>query len=410
MSSRLFLFALCLIGAFQWTAVVVQAQELKFRSPRVADASTSVGREITRGTNRQSDPPSLAPPPARSRPHVGSAITQISRGNGELPNEHGQKWLEYDISPYTARVTSTSRPEQALVDWILRETGTEVWFSEPVGLLSASRDKLLVYHTEEMQEVVGQIVDRFVSSQAETHAFAMRLVTVGNPNWRSRALSLMRNVSAQSPGVDAWLLSKENAAILINELRKRTDFREHNSPNLVIHNGQSQTIARTRPRNYVHSVLLRENTFPGFEMEMGQIQEGYSLQISPLLSLDERTVDAVIRCHIDQVEKLIPISVEVPGIAPQRQAVQVQVPQMVSWRLHERFRWPSDQVLLLSCGVVASPAADRPNPLGLQNLLTTSPGRADALLFLESKGRASQTLIESGRTADRSNPNYRGRY
>jgi hypothetical protein len=161
----------------------------------------------------------------------------------------------------------------------------------------------------------------------------------------------------------------------------------------------------------VHSVLLRENTFPGFEMEMGQIQEGYSLQFSPLLSLDERTVDAVIRCHIDQVEKLIPVSVEVPGVIPSRPPmIQVQVPQIVSWRLHERFRWPTDQVLLLSCGVVASPSADKSNPLGLQNLLATSPGRADALLFLENKGKASQTLIDPPRTADRTDPNYRGRY
>jgi hypothetical protein len=162
----------------------------------------------------------------------------VSSGEGVLPNEHGQIWREYDISPYTAHVTSTSHPEQAIIDWILRETGTEVWFSEPVGLLSASREKLIVYHTQAMHDTVREVVDRFVISQAESQAFGMRLVTVGNPNWRSRALPLMRSVTAQSPGVDAWLLSKENAAILINELRKRTDFREHNSPSLVIRDSQ----------------------------------------------------------------------------------------------------------------------------------------------------------------------------
>lgn len=34
---------------------------------------------------------------------------------------------------------------------------------------------------------------------------------------------------------------------------------------------------------------------------------------------------------------------------------QINVPQVASWRLHERFRWPADEVLLLSCGVVAAP-------------------------------------------------------
>lgn len=389
------------IGCCAWSTEA--SAQLQFREPGGAAPAS-----------RQPAPPLLSE--ARREPAItpvsnSPAITRTSSGDGLLPNDHGQKLVEYDITPYTSRVTSTARPEQAIVDWILRETGTEVWFSDPIGFLNANRNKLTVYHTPEMHEVVQEITDRFVSSKAESHAFGLRLITIGNPNWRGRALSLMRNVSVQSPGVDAWLLSKENAAILLSELRKRTDFREHNSPNLVVHNGQSQTITRTRPRNYVHSVMLRENTFPGFEVEMAQIQEGYSLQISPLLSLDEQTIDAVIRCHIDQVEKLVPISVEVPGVQPKRPAVQVQVPQMVSWRLHERFRWPTDQVLLLSCGVVATPDAERPNPLGLPKLLsTTSAGRADALLFLESKGTASQALMEPARTAGRNSPNYRGRY
>src|SRR4051812_26459395 len=32
---------------------------------------------------------------------------QVSKGAGTLPNEHGQVWREYDISPYTMRVESS---------------------------------------------------------------------------------------------------------------------------------------------------------------------------------------------------------------------------------------------------------------------------------------------------------------
>lgn len=385
------------------------SQNLRFRD--VDSRATGNSRPVAETASAESAitrPPISLAPTERGGSTTTPAITQVSQGDGVLPYDHGQKFYEYDISPYTSRVTSTERPEQAIVDWILRETGTEVWFTEPVGLLNASRDRLLVYHTPEMHQVIRETVDRFVSSRAESHAFRLRLVTVGNPNWRSKALPLMRSVTVQSAGVDAWLLSKENATILLTELRKRTDCREHNSPNLIIHNGQSQTITRTRPRNYVHSVHLRENAFPGYEMEMGQIQEGFSLQISPLLSLDQKTVDAVIRCHIDQVEKLRPVTVDIPGLSLQRQAVQVQVPQMVSWRLHERFRWPTDQVLLLSCGVVATPSAEKTNPLDFANLLQSSAGRADALLFIESNGKASQTLVDPQQTADEGS--YRGRY
>jgi hypothetical protein len=383
----------------------------------VGQARTEVGTapQSNPGNATPTSPPlptsPAAVPPALSADRDATAArprAAVSEGDGNLPNTQGQIWREYDITPYTAQVTTTERPEQAILDWILRDTGTEVWFNEPLGILSANRQKLTVYHTPEMQELVHQIVDRFVISQAEQHAFALRLVTVGSPNWRSRSLALLRSVPVQSPGVDAWLLSKENAAVLLGELRKRSDCREQNAPNLLIHNGQSQTIGRMNPRNYVRSVSLTAG-FPGYQLESAQIQEGYSLQISPLLSLDKTTLDAVIKCNVDQVERLVDVPVDLAGVGGQRESVEIQVPQVVSWRLHERFRWPAQQVLVLSCGVVATPAAERTTVLGLPNLLLSSPGRADALLFIEMTGTASQSLLET-RSADRTTPNTGGRY
>jgi hypothetical protein len=128
------------------------------------------------------------------------------------------------------------------------------------------------------------------------------------------------------------------------------------------------------------------------------------------MSADGKTIDAVIQCHIDQVEKLVSIPIDLPAPGGQTQRVQVQVPQMVCWRLHERFRWPSSEVLLLSCGVVASPASDRATVLGLPSPLALGPGRADALLFIESKGKASQTLIGAEQTATGASATYRNRY
>jgi hypothetical protein len=346
---------------------------------------------------------------------IHSPVTQVSKGSGTLPNEQGQVWREYDISPYTSRVTTTERPEQAVIDWILRETGTEVWFSEPLGILSASRDRLRVYHTPEMQRLVLDIVDRFVSSQADVHSFSLRLVSIGNPNWRTSALPLLQPVDVKAPGVEAWLLSKENAAVLIGQLRKRTDFRELNSPNLIVHNGQSHTVSSLTPKNYVRSVRMRQDVWPGHDMEMGQMQEGYTLQFSPLISLDGNVIDAVVKCQIDQIEKLMPVAVDIPSLAGGMQRVQIQVPQVVSWRLHERFRWPANQVLLLGCGVVATPTGEKLGPLGIP--MPTIPGvplpassRVDALLFIESKGKSSQTQLDNSRTASDGNPAYHGRY
>jgi hypothetical protein len=320
--------------------------------------------------------------------NVQRTALQATRGTDELPRKHGQQWWEYNIAPYTSKVTSTARPQQAIIDWILRETGTEIWFSEPFGTLSSDRDKIYVYHTPEVQAIVKDVVKNFVEGDKEQQALGLRMVTVGSPNWRSSAYSLLKPINVQAAGLEAWLVSKENAAVLLSQLRKRSDFREQSAPNLLVFNGQSQTLTQRRPRNYIRSVGANQQ--PG----MSKIDEGFSMQISPLWSQDGRVLDAVIKCHIDQVEQLVPVTVDIPTYANQVQRMQVQVPQMVSWRLHERFRWPTDKILLLSCGVVATPSAEPTGIVGLTNLFSTTSGkRADALLFIESRGRASQALI-----------------
>ena len=124
-------------------------------------------------------------------PDVGlsrPSIARVTAGDGILPNHHGQVWREYDIRPYTDRAAGASRPEQTIVDWILRETGYEAWHSEPLGILSANHKMLRAYHTPEMQAVVSEMVDRFVNPQAQSQMFDMRVVSMASQNWRTKAL------------------------------------------------------------------------------------------------------------------------------------------------------------------------------------------------------------------------------
>jgi hypothetical protein len=315
-------------------------------------------------------------------------VTQISAGPASLPDDQGQVWREYNISPYTLRVTSTNRPEQAIVDWILRETGYEAWHSEPLGILSANNRSLKVYHTPEMQHLIADVVDRFVNSEAESQAFSLRVITVGSPNWRSTGQKVLKPVATQTQGVQAWLVAKEDAALLMADLRKRTDFREHSSPHLLVNNGQPATVSATRPRSYIRDVQLRPEAWPGFQQDTGQFDEGFTLEFNPLLSLDGRSVDAVIKCNIDQLEKLVPVTVDAPTAVAPRQKAKVEVPQATHYRLHERFRWPTDQILLIDLGVVPPPSPVDPNPLnGLP--LVGAPARADLLVIIEAKGRAT---------------------
>lgn len=339
-----------------------------------------------------------------------TSIAKVTNGNGTLPNDHGQVWREYDISPYTLRVTSTNRPEQAIVDWILRETGYEAWHSEPLGILGADHRTLRVYHTPEMQAVVGQMVDRFVNGAAETHAFGLRVVGISSPSWRAKAQRILHPVPVQSQGIQAWLLAKEDASLLLADIRKRSDFREYNTPHLLVTNGLAAVVSTMHPHNYTSGVTLHpEQAHPGFEPQVSQFEEGFSLELDPLLSLDGKSIDAMIKCHIDQLERLVPVTVDVPTVLAPRQHTEIEVPQWSSYRVHERFHWPVDQVLLLSMGVVAAPAT--PTSDSSSSFMFSTPARTELLVFVASKGAGGTPPTAAPQsTASGAPQTYQGRY
>ena len=156
-----------------------------------------------------------------------------------------------------------------------------------------------------------------------------------------------------------------------------------------------------RGRNYVRSYRPSQSGWPPYEPETGELHEGYRLAISPLLSTDSRVIDCVIEADIDQVDKLNPVDLLLPVQGGQAYRGRIEVPQLVSWRLKERFRWPSDMVLLLSCGVVAHPESQGMSIplLNLDALTGNTSGRADALLFVQFRGRASESLASTQRSS-----------
>ena len=316
-----------------------------------------------------------------------ASITKVTKTMSRLPNGDGQIWREYDISPYTSRITSIEKPQQAILDWILRETGTEMWFNEPFGIMNADRQQLRVYHTPEIQRVVHRIVDRFVNTRGQVQDLSVGLVTVSKPTWRETAYAMLQPIEVNSAGVEAWMISKENAAILMSRLRQRPDFKEHGMGNISHHDGQTVALKKTQPVQFVRNLRWLPGSIPNYQPLMSTINEGYLLEISSLSSVDGKTIDATIKASVDQVEKLNTIKVDAQGAGGSVDKVNLQIPELVSWRLEERFRWTNDQVLLLSCGVVASPTpkATRSNSR-LPGIFSGTRDRADALMFIEYRG------------------------
>lgn len=348
------------------------------------------------------NPPSQVAPTQDAPSLDAPSQSRIGGVNFQLPKDAGQYWEQYDIRTYTQQLKSVPNPEQVIVDWVLRETGTDVWFGKPMGVLSADRDTLYVYHTAAMHRTVQGVYEKLVRGILEPQAFTIQLITVNNPNWRTRAIPFMKQVNVQSSGVDAWLLSKENTAIVLALLRNRTDFREVQSLDLVTQNGQSHTLEQMRSRNYVHGYQRTEQGWPPYMPVSTEIREGYRVVISPLLNPTLTSIDLVLQCEVDQIEKLREVNVDLPMPTGEVQTAVINVPQVVSWRLHERFQWSAEQSLLLSCGVVAAPAGtssdtllgQSSNTLGLNKLFTgNDTGRADALLLIQYKGNANSQIL-----------------
>jgi len=139
---------------------------------------------------------------------------------------------------------------------------------------------------------------------------------------------------------------------------------------------------------------------------------GGATRLGRAMALDLKTADAVIKLRLNQVEKLVPVTLDMPSPMNTSQRLQVEVPQMTSANLHERFRWPADQVLLLSMGVVATPTPGEPssNPLTEMLPMLKTPPRADALLFVEVRNAVTPSSGRGGVSTAARPGSFSGRY
>lgn len=403
---------------------------------RKSDNQTTSSTKFESGVGSKSGEPARLHVDPKVRPAAGSLAEESAgpsstgpsstgpsskgalRTGFTLPREAGQIWQEYDLSNYTLRVTTTARPEQAVVDWILRETGYEMWHSQPLGILSATPRKLRVYHTPEVQNVINKIVKRFTGPASESRSFSLRAVTVHQPNWRVKAQAVLNPVQTQTPGIQAWVLRREDASLLTSELRRRSDFREHSSPHLTVPNGQSTVVSNRTPRSYIRNVAYQTGAWTGYRQDSGQIDEGFSFEFSPLLDFDGQMIDAVIKCSITKIDKMLPVAINLPATAASSGAAKVEVPQLSQFRLHERFRWPTEQVLLIDMGMVAIPNTGSTQLIPGIPLLSYGSDRVNLLVFIESRPTTSQTVssapaYSSGVSAAQSSaarPTAAGRY
>jgi hypothetical protein len=296
---------------------------------------------------------------------------------GQIPATAGQTWKQHEIAPFVKMAGEGS--QRYVVDWILQETGYPAWHGATAASLSADADTVSCFHTPERQARVEEIVGRFVDSAAVPHRFTVRVLGLDTPAWRSEARPALTAVPAATPGVQAWIAPRETAAAVLGRLRSRSDCRELPTGPVLAANGLPATLSGGRKQPYVQDIAPRPDAWPGWQMQAAACDEGLAIDIHPLLTRDGSAVEAVLRCRIDQIERMAAVSLASPV---NQQRVQVEVPQVAAVRVGERFRWPANQTLFVGLGLV-------PWPVPAQNVsavaLIADDKRCDVVIVVEPR-------------------------
>ena len=293
---------------------------------------------------------------------LGDRIAKISATMEKIPQEHGQSWREFDITPHTKDrklPTGSSRhdlpPEQVMIDWILRQTGTNTWHTAPFSLLTADSEKLYAFHTKEQLLVVADIVDRFVCPQLWNEACTLRIVSTSRPDWLSKIHSQLKPIKMATPGVQGWIKEKTTAQSLLQELGRRSDFKELIPPQPVITHGIQHNVVVKKQRSYLRDVQPNPSVLNGFAEDRVTVDEGIGLSITPLALLDGQHMATAIKLDIVQIERMFTTMIEIATASNPRQRVHIESPQMAYFKLDEIVVFPKNAVLLLDLGTVPLP-------------------------------------------------------
>jgi hypothetical protein len=303
------------------------------------------------------------------------------RAYGQLSSTAGQVWKTYNVEPFLQVAGVGS--EEHIVHWILQQTGYERWHGKHAASLSADKTKLSCYHTPDMQEKVATIVKRFTADDALPHRFQIRVIGIGSVRWRQQASETMTAMPTATAGVQAWVVPRENSAELLNRLLSRSDVEELPVGPVFAANGVPATLSGVRERTYIQDITIDPALPNGWQPLSATCREGLSVDVQPLVSLDGELVDAVLRCRIDQIERMASVSVAVP--VGDRPDVKLEVPQISAVRIGERFRWPVSRTLVVGLGLVPWPVPGQ-NKAASAGLFTEIK-RSDAIVVIEPRLR-----------------------
>ena len=331
---------------------------------------------------------------ASSDSFVGPKTTRYSYELSGLPSQDGQYWIVYDIMPYTERFPNLSEPQSSIVDWIFFDSGKEFWHKEPFCILSASRERLYIYHNTKVQRYVSNVVDRFIDPSKRGSTSKIKIVAVQSPEWRLRNVKYLTSapVSVVGNGADVqgWSLASEDLGKVLSDLERRTDYSLLNASSDTVPNGEKFGWFAAAPRKaFARDYQPDSEAAAGYRGDISSVDEGYRIEATPLLSTSGDTLETLIHYQSTAVDRSKTFSMRVPTATAPRQQLEVQRPEIVSCDIFVKTSTPRGKSTIIDLGMVPLAGIKKTESNGglvdsVSELVSSKSAFYDVLVLIEA--------------------------
>jgi hypothetical protein len=362
------------------------------------------GLRAQQGTNRRvatkdnSRGPALEPAKSRRAKYDESDEKETENESAadnepppNLPGEPGQSWKRYDINRYTGLAQNQSTPQTAIIEWIFRRTGTSPWHGDKIAVLSATRAQVRAFHDAATLKMVDEVVERFTNAVNDFLSIRVRVVAAVDPRWRYAVYTRLTPVGSGPQGQEIWTLKMDDAAFVLAQMQLHQGFKLLVNQKYEMINGQTLKVETTMARSFSGGMQRDSAAGLGYQQKAEQLDEGFTLRLSPLLTFDGDSLDAAIELTSNTVRTFHRTRISAPSQIGASELV-IDVPEVSETRLNQTVKdWPLGQTLLVSGGIQPGILQDKNGFLSLR-IPGTVPTSTELLVFLEaetvSRGRS----------------------
>jgi hypothetical protein len=398
MNRRTALLTTLLSGGLLPTRLYAQA-----RARRAAENDPAPGafrRARTRAAGRPAEPDDeLLPDDGEALP-AEEDPREPEGAPDDLPTDPGQAFRTFDISKYTGLPHDSSSPQDAMIEWIFRRTGSSAWHGEKIAVLCASHSQLRAYHAPKILRQVEEVVERFTNAQpTNVLKLRTRFVAATDTRWRYAVAARLVPIASGPQGQQVWSLDAEEAAMVRTQMQVYQGFKLLLDQERKIINGQTISIAREMDVDYISGPQRDSAVGLGFQPGTAKLKEGVFLRASPLLTYEGDALDLALDLRANTVKSLVPTKIMTRReIGPTD--MSIDVPEVVESRLNQTIQnWKLGQTLVIACGIHPGILQSKTGFLNLR-IPGTVPTRTELIVTLDA-----ETVGEPPRTA-RSRDDY----